>query len=317
MKCEINSLVISLTCLFFVIGSCSGQDCNNSIKTGEATYYEGIAGSSAGNCSLPVANKDVYYAALNNIDYDGSNACGSCILVEGPKGRVKVKIVDRCPECSEGDVDMTQEAFSEIADIIDGRVLIKWSFVPCYTNFSGQKISINFKEGSSPFWTAIQLRNINHAVASLEYKNSSGNWILMDRKLYNFFVEPEGISSPMTLRATSVLGERLIIPNIFINTEVDQQTGLQFNTPEECEKILSIDEFNDNKSFDSVTLFPNPVKDYIFLKGLKNAKWKLLDLNGKLLFSGNKPKIDITFLTKGLYVIKIGIEGAFLKFVKK
>jgi len=70
------------------------------------------------------------------------------------------KVVDRCPECASGDVDMTEQAFAEIADVIDGRVPISWRFVPCEMESNNETIKINFKEGSSEFWTAIQFRNI-------------------------------------------------------------------------------------------------------------------------------------------------------------
>ncbi|UZO81177.1 T9SS type A sorting domain-containing protein [Aquimarina sp. ERC-38] len=296
--------------------SITSQECNDVVKEGEGTYYDGVAGGSKGNCSSLVAANDFYHAALNNINYDGSNACGSCILVEGPKGKVKLKVVDRCPECKEGDVDMTQEAFSEIAEVIDGRVPIKWHFVPCFNQGSNQKISVHFKEGSSPFWTAIQLRNTNHAVASLEYKNSSNNWIKMNRELFNFFIEPKGITSPMELRATSILGEQLIISNVSINTTTDQQTRLQFNTPETCNNLLSIEELNHSENYEAMTLFPNPVTDYLIINGLEERQWKLLDLNGKLLLNGKNPKIDVTLLAKGVYLIQVE-ENTFYRFIKR
>jgi len=85
------------------------------------------------NCSLPVVSGDYMHCALNNFDYDGSNACGACIEVIGAKGSVILKVVDRCPECASGDVDMTEQAFDMIADVIDGRVPISWKFVPCET----------------------------------------------------------------------------------------------------------------------------------------------------------------------------------------
>jgi len=136
----IASLII--TALFISCGI-SAQNCNDNIHTGEITFYEGIQGTSGGNCSLPVAADDFMHCALNNIDYDGSNACGACLEVTGSKGTVIVQVVDRCPECAEGDVDLTEQAFEKVENPIDGRVQISWKFIECPIN---KTIKVNFKE---------------------------------------------------------------------------------------------------------------------------------------------------------------------------
>lgn len=46
----------------------------------------------------------------------------------GPKGSVRVKIVDTCPPCVKGDVDLSPAAFGKIADFAAGRVKISWSW---------------------------------------------------------------------------------------------------------------------------------------------------------------------------------------------
>ncbi len=223
--------------LFFLIflftQALAFSQCNDDVKSGEGTFYGGIAGSSGGNCSLPVAANDFMHCALNNTDYQNSNACGACLEVTGSLGKTIVKVVDRCPECKPGDVDLTQQAFSKIANPIDGRVPITWKFVPCPLT-GGQTIKVNFKSGSSKYWTAIQFRDLKHAVTKMEYyKNNT--WIDVNRVLFNFFIEPQGINTPMKLRITSILGEQLILDNIQIDTNTDFDTGLQFKTPQECQ----------------------------------------------------------------------------------
>ncbi len=273
------------------------QNCNDTIYKGEGTFYGGIAGSSSGNCSLPVETGDYYHCAINNSQYDTSNACGSFVEVTGPNGTITLKVVDRCPECLPGDIDMTQEAFSEIANIEDGRVPISWRFVPANSN---ESITINFKTGSSEFWTAIQFRNIVHAIALMEYQKQDDSWQLINRELYNYFVEPFGIPSPMNLRITSVLGEQLIFDNITLNVNEDYNTGLQFSTPSECLEPLSIPEFK----LEPIVLYPNPTQNVLNIKGGFDS-WLLLDLNGKLIYKGNTKKIELQELTQGLYFLNI------------
>jgi expansin (peptidoglycan-binding protein) len=54
--------------------------------------------------------------------------CNKRIIVTGPKGTVEVSIVDKCPECKKGDVDLSPTAFDMIADRVDGRVAITWKW---------------------------------------------------------------------------------------------------------------------------------------------------------------------------------------------
>jgi len=205
--------------------------CNDDTHTGEGTYYDGVAGTANGHCSLPVASNDLLHVAMNSVDYAGSNSCGACVDITGPKGTITATVVDECPECASGDIDMTEEAFSQIADVIDGRIDISWQYVPCDLS---ETISINFKEGSSEHWSAIQFRDTEHAVAKMEYQQLSGEWEEVERQEYNFFVNSDGIDSPMYLRTTSVLGETLEFENITLDTYSDFNTGLQFTTPQVC-----------------------------------------------------------------------------------
>src|SRR5687768_2855848 len=77
---------------------------------GEATYYDA---NGTGACGFPASN-DFMVAAINDEQYSKAN-CGRCIEVTGPRGTVVVRIVDKCPGCGFGDVDLSQTAFGKIA----------------------------------------------------------------------------------------------------------------------------------------------------------------------------------------------------------
>jgi len=287
------SFILFICCHTFIFS----QNCNDKLHTGEGTFYGGVDGGATGNCSLPVAQGDFFHCALNNIDYDGSNTCGSCIEVTGPKGSVTLKVVDRCPECASGDVDMTQEAFAMIADVVDGRVPISWKFVPCTTT---DFIKINFKEGSSQYWTAIQFRDTKHAISKMEYQNTTNEWISVKRELFNFFIETKGIASPMNLRITSVLGEQLVFENIPLNLNADYDTGLQFTTPQECNQTSTSTQPDNADS--NATFYPNPTSEILYLENTF-GNWTLSDGSGKLLRQGTSKTIDMSELSNGLYFI--------------
>lgn len=303
-----------------IIGSlCSNlqaQNCNDAVHAGEGTYYNGVAGSTSGNCSLPVDAGDTLHCALNTLDYDNSNACGASIKVSGPKGSVVLKVVDRCPECAEGDVDMTEEAFEQIADVIDGRVDIEWEFVSSSEIESPGTIKVNFKSGSSEFWTAIQFRDIEHAISDMEYKDTNGSWIAVNRELFNFFIEPNGIPSPMDLRVTSILGEILIFEQIVLDLNNDFDTNLQFSTPQECTgPVLSFDTITSVNS--TFKMYPNPSLGFVTFTNssytnIDNKELSVVFTNTlgqtidfKVAMHNGTLQIETSKILSGLYLIKV------------
>ena len=146
-----------------------GTPCGDAeMRTGEATYYDFADGS--GNCSFPATPDDLMVGAMNHVDYAGSAVCGSCAEVTGPDGAVTVRIVDQCPECPQGDIDLSPEAFVKIVALEKGRVPITWRYVPCAT--SGPLV-YHFKDGSNPWWTAVQIRNHTLAIATLPVRRSA------------------------------------------------------------------------------------------------------------------------------------------------
>jgi len=117
-------------------------------RTGDGTFYDA---DGSGNCSFDPSPDDLMVAAMNQTDYAGSAACGACAAIDGPDGSVVVRIVDRCPECSPGDIDLSADAFARIAAPVAGRVAIRWRYVACAVV---GPVRYRFKEGSNPFWTA-------------------------------------------------------------------------------------------------------------------------------------------------------------------
>ncbi|KAF9973376.1 hypothetical protein BGZ73_003359 [Actinomortierella ambigua] len=108
--------------------------------SGDGTYYDPAlrtpVGFQMGACEFEYVNspKDMI-AALNHIDFRASlyprkrdsPACGQCLRVQGPTGSVTVQVVDVCPGCKSGDLDLAPGAFAKIAEIPQGRVPITWT----------------------------------------------------------------------------------------------------------------------------------------------------------------------------------------------
>ena len=194
----------------------AGEPCTVPIEhSGEATYYDA---DGTGNCSFD-ASSDRMIAAINDTDYAGSASCGACVEITGPEGVIDVQIVDRCPGCAAGDLDLSPEAFSMIAALELGRVDISWHYVPCAVE---GPLAYRFKEGSSQWWTALQVRNHRHAVASLDYSVDGGTtFIPIKRENYNYFVAPEGVGAePFDLRVTDVYGQAVIDTGLVVGDAI-------------------------------------------------------------------------------------------------
>jgi hypothetical protein len=76
----------------------------------------------------------------------------------------------------------------------------------------------------------------------------------------------------------------------------------------------------DNNS-NSITIFPNPTRDVLFVNGLNpNDVVRLFDLQGKLILTSvtsidGKSQISVSQLPNGVYLLQVGVE--IMKFVKQ
>jgi expansin (peptidoglycan-binding protein) len=181
------------------------QAASNPVHQGVATYYNATG---AGACMFDPSPSDLMVAAMNAEEYDNAAYCGAYVFVTGPKGTVTVRIVDLCPECLAGHLDLSREAFAQIADLPQGRVNITWQVVsPALTG----PIAYHFKDGSNQWWTAVQIRNHRNPIAKLEYLRDGSQWVDVPRTDYNYFVQtnPGMGLGPYSFRVTDSYGNVL------------------------------------------------------------------------------------------------------------
>ena len=107
----------------------------NGSYSGDITYYS--PGIGDGSCGTTWPDNS-FVAAMNAPQmYNGANPnnnikCGQCIKLHGPKGSAVAKIVDTCPPCLAGSVDLSPAVFDKIAVESVGRYHnIPWSVVSC------------------------------------------------------------------------------------------------------------------------------------------------------------------------------------------
>jgi expansin (peptidoglycan-binding protein) len=172
-------------------------------EQGSGTYY---AADGTGNCSFDATPNDLMVAAMNAADYSNAAWCGACLDVTGPNGEAVVRVVDQCPGCAHGDLDLSQSAFAAIAPLSAGRVAISWHEVACPET---GPIAYRFKEGSNPYWTAIQVRDHRYPISKLEAQTGA-SWTELPRADYNYFIAATGLGGgPFALRVSDQRGHVL------------------------------------------------------------------------------------------------------------
>lgn len=205
-------LMVVVPAVAFACGADGEEDApsralTTDVQEGIATFYDA---DGSGNCSFDRTPNDLDVAALSVPEYDKSASCGACLRVKGPKGEVTVRVVDSCPPCAQNNVnvDLSASAFAKLADPAKGRIPITYQLVSC--KVSGN-VAYHFKDGSSQYWTAIQVRNHKVPITRLEYKRGS-SYVAMKRETYNYFVAASGVgdqSKGLVLRLTSADGQVL------------------------------------------------------------------------------------------------------------
>lgn len=195
------------------------------LHTGQGTFY-GYGGG--GNCSFPKPTT-VLTAAMNTADYNTAQACGAYVEVTNlnTQQTVVMRVDDRCPECAAGDVDLSQEAFAQISPIEAGRIPISWRYV----SGTVPTMKLYFKEGSSQWWTGVQVRDHRSPVATLAYRASgtSGAYIPLNREMYNDFISPSGMGpGPYDIQITDVLGQTITATNVPLTVTTEIDLGQQF-----------------------------------------------------------------------------------------
>jgi expansin (peptidoglycan-binding protein) len=207
--------------LVLVVAALASCRTSGDVHRGQGTFY---GGGSFGACGFD-QNVGVRYAAMNPVDYANARACGAHVRVTGPEGTVTVQVVDLCPECKAGDVDLGPEAFDLIADPVDGRVPISWQYV---SGPDASPVQYQVKDGSNPWWFAIQPRRHRNLVTTLEVQ-VGGRWVALQRQGYNYFVADAGLGpGPFTVRLTDVHGQQLIHTGIALAPGVVQTASSQF-----------------------------------------------------------------------------------------
>ncbi|WCN80138.1 expansin EXLX1 family cellulose-binding protein [Micromonospora sp. LH3U1] len=185
--------------------ACAAPPTGNTVHKAKASFYD--AGRSGGNCSFPSPPADRLYVALGSSAYSGAAACGSYLDVTGPKGTVRVMVMDQCAGCGPGKIDLSDEAFAKIADRAQGIAQVTYRAVVSPPLDGG--LTFRMKAGASQWWFAVQVGNHGNPLRSVEAQGPGGGFRKAARQNDNYWTVEGGLGpGPYSIKVTDVYGRQ-------------------------------------------------------------------------------------------------------------
>lgn len=116
-----TKLLVALLFFFALLANAAPIE-KRASYSGDATFYE----VGLGSCG-ETNSDDELVAALSSELMGSGEYCGKSAKIKSKSGSVTVKVVDTCPSCAKGSVDLSPAAFKKIGDLSEGRISITWS----------------------------------------------------------------------------------------------------------------------------------------------------------------------------------------------
>ncbi|KAI1428281.1 carbohydrate-binding module family 63 protein [Xylaria sp. FL1777] len=195
--------------------------------TGKSTFYGGNL--NGGTCSFTTYTlpSGIYGTAFSGSAWDSAEHCGACLEVTANGKSITVMIVDECPECDEGHLDLFQNAFQVLSPSSTDILSTSYTFVECPIS---SPLILHNKSGTSAYWFSMQVVNANEAVSKLEVSTDGGStWKSTTRQNYNFFENSSGFGTDtVTVRVTSESGSTVVVKNVSVASDSQVTAGSNF-----------------------------------------------------------------------------------------
>ncbi|WP_127507910.1 expansin EXLX1 family cellulose-binding protein [Actinoplanes solisilvae] len=217
--------VLGVTLVLQNSGSACAAPPSTTAKKGKATYF--FMEGTLGNCSFPSPPADDLYVALGQSnEYAKGAACGTYIDVTGPKGKTRVKVIDSCPECPAGHLDLSLTAFKKIGVQSAGIIPITYKAVPGAA--VPGPVSVRVKEGSSQYWLSVLIDNHANRLASVQIAGQGGGFRKATHEVFNYWTVPGGAGSgPYKIKITDVYGNSATLTGIKLAVGKTQKSGVR------------------------------------------------------------------------------------------
>ena len=217
------------------------------VYQGRATFYDAANPTGGrGNSGYDVPSGDALtgVTAINNVQWNNSEASGAFLEVSGPKQRegaapLVVQVSDLLYERADG-LDLSAEAFFQVADPVDGVVNIEYKLIGPGDDFAtpygytiGQGIVVEGIPESNPNYGALRLNNHRYPIESVDLLTEGGGIVPLDRGSDNrFTIDPgSALTGAQDLVVTDIFGQQVTLNDIDITggSSADIITGEQFD----------------------------------------------------------------------------------------
>ncbi|MEV8516792.1 expansin EXLX1 family cellulose-binding protein [Dactylosporangium sp. NPDC051484] len=184
---------------------------------GSASYY--TAGRN-GMCNLGTPAEGAY-AAVGRAEYAGGSACGTYLDVTGPNGTTRVQVVDMCPSCPAGKVDLGKGAFARIGALSAGIIPITYATV---RDPQVGPLRVKLSGGTARSSLSVVVDNHGNSLSTVELQTPSGFTALRHGE-DNTWTGPSGaLSVPVTLRISDGYGHQALVSDLALGQKDFQQT---------------------------------------------------------------------------------------------
>lgn len=182
------------------------------VTTGQAYYY--TPGGGEGSCSFGALARGGLYVSLGAAQYAGGAACGSYLDVTGPAGQVQAEVVDSCPGCSNGGIDMSEAAFARVASASAGTARVSYTLVRD-PRVPGP-LELRVADSASSDWLAVQVLNNGNPLSSVAVQPVSGGaWRVMKLSPDDYWVLATGAGpGPFRIRVSDMFGHTAVAAGI-------------------------------------------------------------------------------------------------------
>lgn len=199
-----------LLSLFFIVLISSDAVIKAETYNGQATYSVGLK-TGTQNCSFKwTVGTNRLLTGVSQTAYDNSKGCGGCIKVTGPNGNSIVVFVTDSGGSGENGLNLSDDAFEQLADKSKGNIEVTWEWVECPVEDSDLKVV--FSPDANDYYLALQVVDHKLRVEKMEMK-INGEYESLNRETHNYFTyQPQNggpVTFPIDVKVTLVDGSSI------------------------------------------------------------------------------------------------------------
>ncbi|WP_433073068.1 expansin EXLX1 family cellulose-binding protein [Dactylosporangium sp. CA-052675] len=183
---------------------------------GSASYY--TAGRN-GMCNLGTP-ADGAYAAVGRAEYAGGKGCGTLLDVTGPNGTTRVQVVDLCPGCPAGKIDLGKGSFAKIGALSAGIIPVTYTTV---RDPQVGPLRVRVKGGKGYSSLSVVVDNHGNPLSTVELQQGD-SFVALRHGEDNTWTGPSGLNGTVSLRISDVYGHQALVAGLALGQSDFQQT---------------------------------------------------------------------------------------------